>query len=54
MALFSMTGYGQGRASLDGMELTVDIHSLNGRFLDMGLRLPRRLQAWEPQVRKQV
>ena len=54
MALFSMTGYGQGRASLEGMELTVDIHSLNGRFLDIGLRLPKRLQAWEPQVRRQV
>ncbi len=54
MALLSMTGYGQGRASLEGMELTVDIHSLNGRFLDIGLRLSKRLQAWEPRVRKQV
>lgn len=54
MALFSMTGYGQGRALLEGLELTVDIHSLNGRFLDIGLRLPKGLQAWEPQVRKQV
>lgn len=54
MALFSMTGYGQGRALLEGLELTVDIHSLNGRFLDIGLRLPKGLQAWEPEVRKQV
>ena len=50
----SMTGYGQGRAAQEGVALTVDIHSLNGRFLDIGLRLPRRLQAWEPQVRKQA
>ncbi len=54
MALFSMTGYGQGRASLEGIEVTVDIHSLNGRFLDIELLLPKRLKAWEPQVRKQV
>ncbi|MEE9466353.1 MAG: YicC/YloC family endoribonuclease [Candidatus Neomarinimicrobiota bacterium] len=54
MALLSMTGYGQGRASRDGLALTVEINCLNGRFFDVNLRLPKLLQAFEPQVRKQM
>ncbi len=54
MALLSMTGYGQGRASGEGLVLTVEINSLNGRFLDVNLRLPKLLQAFEPQMRKRT
>lgn len=37
----SMTGYGRGAASLEGRELVVELKSVNHRFLDLGLKLPR-------------
>lgn len=47
----SMTGYGKGAASRDGRELTVELKSVNHRFLDVSLRLPRVLSCIEDAVR---
>ena len=41
--MYSMTGYGKGVAANDGRELTVELKSVNHRFLDVGMRLPRHL-----------
>ena len=48
----SMTGYGKGVASHDGRELTVELKSVNHRFLDIGLRVPRVLSCTEDTIRK--
>ena len=37
----SMTGYGKGIAAKDGREIVVELKSVNHRFLDLGLKLPR-------------
>ena len=37
----SMTGYGRKTASVDGYEITFEIKSVNNRFLDLNIRLPR-------------
>ena len=50
----SMTGYGKGVASLDGRELTVELKSVNHRFLDVSLRLPRALSCIEDTVRTSI
>ena len=50
--MYSMTGYGKGTAALDGRELTVELKSVNHRFLDVGLRLPRSLNCIEDTLRK--
>ena len=50
----SMTGCGSGKASRDGWEITVDLKSVNHRFLDLGLRLPRNLAFLETTVREQA
>lgn len=47
MAVYSMTGWGSAQA--DG--LLVELRSVNGRFLDVALRLPEELRAHEPQLR---
>ncbi len=47
----SMTGYGRGSAKLDGREITVEIKSVNHRFLDLSFRLPRALNFAEPMLR---
>ena len=50
----SMTGYGKGTASLDGRELTVELKSVNHRFLDISMRLPRVLACIEDVLRKTI
>ena len=50
----SMTGYGSGKIQRDGWEVTVDLKTVNHRFLDMNLRLPRNLAFLEQTVREQI
>ena len=49
--MFSMTGYGKGSASTDGREMTVELKSVNHRYLDVGMRLPRHLAFLEEPIR---
>ena len=50
----SMTGYGKGVASCDGRELTVELKSVNHRFLDVSMRLPRVLSCIEDTLRQTI
>ena len=50
----SMTGCGTGRVQEDGWEVAAEIKTVNHRFLDLGLRLPRNLSFLEPTVRECV
>ena len=50
----SMTGYGSGKTSRNGWEVTVDLKTVNHRFLDIGLRLPRNLSFLEQDVRERI
>ena len=37
----SMTGFGSGTATKDGITCTVEIKSVNARFLDLFIRSPK-------------
>ena len=50
----SMTGCGSGKAQKNGWEVTVDLKTVNHRFLDLSLRLPRNLAFLEQTVREQI
>ncbi|HSK69676.1 MAG TPA: YicC/YloC family endoribonuclease, partial [Candidatus Limnocylindria bacterium] len=50
----SMTGYGKGRASGGGLSLTCEVKTVNHRYLDVSIRLPRDLAALEIPLRKRV
>jgi len=50
----SMTGYGRRLISRDGREMTVEIKTVNHRFLDVSLRMPRALSFAEETVRKKL
>jgi len=50
----SMTGYGRRLVSRDGREMTVEIKTVNHRFLDVSLRMPRALSFAEEAVRKKL
>lgn len=52
--MYSMTGYGKGAASNDGRELTVELKSVNHRFLDISMRLPRVLSCIEDPIRSTI
>lgn len=50
----SMTGYGKAVVERAGRELTVEIKSVNHRFLDMNLKLPKIFWQFEDIVRKTI
>ncbi len=50
----SMTGFGRGVVSDNGIICTVEIKSLNSRFLDLNIRLPQRFQDKELQLKEQI
>lgn len=50
----SMTAYCRKTAAADGREISVEIRSVNNRFLDLSVRLPRTLASVEPRVRAAV
>ncbi len=50
----SMTGYGQAETVRDGVKITVELSSLNNRFFETQIRLPRMLSRLEPKVRELI
>ena len=50
----SMTGCGAGRSSGNGWEVTAELKTVNHRFLDIGLRLPRNLIFLEQTIREKL
>lgn len=49
-----MTGVGAGKAAGDGWEVTAELKTVNHRFLDVNLRLPRNLAFLEPVARERI
>ena len=47
-----MTGFGRGTASLEDAAFTVEVSSVNHRFMDATLRLPFEWSALEPALRE--
>jgi len=50
----SMTGYGRVQLERDGRQMTVEMKSVNHRFLDLSLRLPRHLGFAEDALKRQI
>lgn len=50
----SMTGFGTGASSQGGKIVRVDVRSVNGRFMELQLRLPRQLASHEFALREVV
>jgi uncharacterized protein (TIGR00255 family) len=50
----SMTGFGSGRGAADGEEIVVEVRSVNHKFCEVKIRLPRELAALEPEVGKAI
>ena len=50
----SMTGYGRAVETVNGREFTVEIRSVNNRYLDCNVKLPRSLTFAEENVKQAV
>ena len=50
----SMTGYGRAQGSFSGGEITAEIKSVNNRYLDCGIKLPRGYAYLEEGIKSQV
>ena len=53
-AIYSMTGYGKGIAERDGLKVTVELKSVNHRFLDLNIKLPKVFTFAEDILRKTI
>lgn len=50
----SMTGYGSAKGSCDGLEISVELKSVNNRYLDCSVRMPRSFLFAEEIVKSRV
>ena len=54
MRIFSMTGYGKGVSEIDSQKVTIEIKTVNHRFLDLGVKLPKGFTFAEDLVRRLI
>ena len=50
----SMTGYGRGKYEIDSREYTVEIKSVNNRYCDISVKLPRSISYLEEKIKKEI
>ena len=50
----SMTGFGRGVAQNNNYSITVELKSVNHRFLELHTRLPKQLSSCEDRIKKQL
>ena len=52
--MFSMTGFGKAEARFQGIDISVEVKTVNNRFLETTLRIPRELSEWELEYKEQI
>jgi len=50
----SMTGYGSGSAPFPGGRASVELRTVNHRFLEVKMMLPREFLSWEGEWREMI
>src|SRR4030095_9536098 len=50
----SMTGYGKGMVNGDDFSVSVDVKTVNNRFLDIHLRVGTELSSLEPAIKRRI
>lgn len=50
----SMTGYGKNTLSVDGREYQMEIKSVNHRYLDISVKMPKTISYLEDTIKKQI
>jgi len=52
--LISMTGYGEGSATANGVNICVKVRTVNGRYMDISVRTPELLNQFEKIITDKV
>ncbi|MCZ6599224.1 MAG: YicC family protein [Acidobacteria bacterium] len=52
--ILGMTGFGRGQREKEGLSVAVEVRTVNHRFAEIQMRMPRSLAALEPDLRRQV
>ena len=50
----SMTGFGRSKYENEEREYTVEIKSVNNRYSDISIKMPRNLSSLEEKIKKQI
>ncbi|MFI8706438.1 YicC/YloC family endoribonuclease [Bacillus sp. NPDC077411] len=50
----SMTGFGRAKVESNAFQITVEMKSVNHRFLEMNIRLPKQMMVFEDKIRKLI
>lgn len=53
-AMLSMTGYGKGEYKNGGIELSVEIKTVNNRYLDVSVKAPKLFVSYEDVIRSRI
>lgn len=52
--LISMTGFGRGESQVGNKTFSIEMKSVNHRYLDMNIRMPKRFLSFEESMRKMI
>ncbi|MFR2943810.1 MAG: YicC/YloC family endoribonuclease, partial [Lachnospiraceae bacterium] len=52
--MYSMTGYGKGTYKNENAEVSCEIRTVNHRYLDLSLKMPRQFFAYEAELKELV
>ena len=52
--MISMTGYGKSKLEINGRSYSVEIKSVNNRYCDISVRLPRNISFYENDIKKLI
>ena len=50
----SMTGFGRAEVTEGERKYTVELKSVNNRYLDLGIKMPKKFNAFEAQIRSEL
>ncbi|MDO4477767.1 MAG: YicC/YloC family endoribonuclease [Lachnospiraceae bacterium] len=50
----SMTGFGRSERTTEDYKITVEMRSVNNRYLDLNIRMPKKFAAFENRIRQAV
>ena len=50
----SMTGFGRGKLEVDGREYILEIKSVNHKYSDISIKMPKNFSFVEDEIRKEI
>ena len=52
--IYSMTGFGRGEFSNDAFDVTLEIKSVNNRYCDIIIKMPKKLNVFEDRIKNAI